>query len=265
MPTLPLRLPQDTANMSVKMTHLDSLEGTRPLMLPDPYAHTVFFANGGSITFGEGVVPRHPDSVPIEQAAEGPGSVIDDAPQEEDATTQEDQETSGGQDDRTPQTPSPTHALTPVPTPNRGLNWADEMEDLEQAPQAAPWSAALPHGPERVPQNDVEALNGGGTPEPTTTPASPPSPIQQILSPTLFVPRPAGQPLHPHMFQCPDELDQNIQYETYRYGSRGDIWVGLRSNLRTIIDSSLTEQEQRDRNRDACRLNFGSIRRNLHS
>jgi hypothetical protein len=217
--------------MSVKMTHLDSLEGTRPLMLPDPYAHTVFFANGGSITFGEGVVPRHPDSVPIEQAAEGPGSVIDDAPQEEDATTQEDQETSGGQDDRTPQTPSPTHALTPVPTPNRGLNWADEMEDLEQAPQAAPWSAALPHGPERVPQNDVEALNGGGTPE----------------------------------FQCPDELDQNIQYETYRYGSRGDIWVGLRSNLRTIIDSSLTEQEQRDRNRDACRLNFGSIRRNLHS
>jgi hypothetical protein len=251
--------------MSVKITHLDSLEGTRPLMLPDPYAHTVFFANGGSITFGEGVVPRHPDSVPIEQAAEGPGSVIDDAPQEEDATTQEDQETSGGQDDRTPQTPSPTHALTPVPTPNRGLNWADEMEGLEQAPQAAPWSAALPHGPERVPQNDVEALNGGGTPEPTTTPASPPSPIQQILSPTLFVPRPAGQPLHPHMFQCPDELDQNIQYETYRYGSRGDIWVGLRSNLRTIIDSSLTEQEQRDRNRDACRLNFGSIRRNLHS
>jgi hypothetical protein len=50
-------------------------------MLPNPYAHTVYWADGRMIVFGEGVILPHLDSVRDEQAAEEPededaGSVI---------------------------------------------------------------------------------------------------------------------------------------------------------------------------------------------
>jgi hypothetical protein len=176
---LPMRFPRDTADMSVQMPRRDSLEGTRPLMLPDPYAHTVFFANGGFITFAEGVVPPHLDSMLAEQAAEESGVEVSAAPQDADAGVavaghREDHATSDAPE-RVAQTPSPTHVLNQVRTFDRVLSWADEMEDQYFAPQVAPWSAALPHGLERVPQNHAETPNGDGTPEPSITP---PSPIQ---------------------------------------------------------------------------------------
>ncbi|KAI4934205.1 hypothetical protein J4E85_002061 [Alternaria conjuncta] len=55
------------------------------------------------------------------------------------------------------------------------------------------------------------------------------------------------------------ELDQEMEVETYVYGRRGAIPVDLKSNIRTVIDPALSEEEQIARNRECCRGMFGSF------
>lgn len=55
------------------------------------------------------------------------------------------------------------------------------------------------------------------------------------------------------------ELDQDLKVETYVYGRRGAIPVALKSNIRTVIDPALSEEEQMARNRKCCRGMFGSF------
>ncbi|KAI4669207.1 uncharacterized protein J4E79_001250 [Alternaria viburni] len=55
------------------------------------------------------------------------------------------------------------------------------------------------------------------------------------------------------------ELDREMEVETYVYGRRGAIPVDLKSNIRTVIDPALSEEEQIARNRECCRGMFGSF------
>ena len=55
------------------------------------------------------------------------------------------------------------------------------------------------------------------------------------------------------------ELDQEMEVETYVYGRRGAIPVELKSNIRTVIDPALSEDEQMAWNRECCRGMFGSF------
>jgi len=55
------------------------------------------------------------------------------------------------------------------------------------------------------------------------------------------------------------ELDKEMEVETYMYGRRGAIPVDLKSNIRTAIDPALSEEEQMARNRECCRGMFGSF------
>ena len=61
------------------------------------------------------------------------------------------------------------------------------------------------------------------------------------------------------MFYNFQELDQEMQVETYVYDRRGAIPVALKSNIRTVIDPVLSEEEQMVRNRECCRGMFGSF------
>jgi hypothetical protein len=185
--------------------------------------------------------------------------------------------------------PQPPPQTAPAPTFTARtciINWADEIEEeLEYALQAAPQA----HGPERVLSNDDVAGDVASDPttvldtipDPTPTQSLAPSvprpssalPVESSISTNpdeleepapapaaAAAPAQAPQPrLPPDMFQCEDELEQPISYETYSYGARGEVPTMLRSNLRTVIDTRLSEQEQMERHRRVTRLNFGSL------
>ena len=75
-----------------------------------------------------------------------------------------------------------------------------------------------------------------------------------------------GRPANPlperslqSMFYTFQELDQEMEVETYVYGRRGAIPVALKSNIRTVVDPALSEVEQIARNRECCRGMFGSF------
>ena len=61
------------------------------------------------------------------------------------------------------------------------------------------------------------------------------------------------------MFYNFQELDREMEVEAYVYGRRGAIPVDLKSNIRTVIDPALSEEEQMTRNRECCRGMFGSF------
>ncbi|KAI4690110.1 uncharacterized protein J4E84_004291 [Alternaria hordeiaustralica] len=61
------------------------------------------------------------------------------------------------------------------------------------------------------------------------------------------------------MFYNFRELDREAEVETYVYGRRGAIPVDLKSNIRTVIDPALSEEEQMAQNRECCRGMFGSF------
>ncbi|KAH6882650.1 hypothetical protein BKA58DRAFT_447268 [Alternaria rosae] len=55
------------------------------------------------------------------------------------------------------------------------------------------------------------------------------------------------------------ELDREMEVETYTYGRRGAIPVALESNIRIVIDPTLFAQDQTARNRECCRGMFGNF------
>ena len=61
------------------------------------------------------------------------------------------------------------------------------------------------------------------------------------------------------MFYNFQELDQEMEVETYVYSRRGAIPVALKSNICTVVDPALSEEEQMARNRECCRGIFGSF------
>ena len=57
----------------------------------------------------------------------------------------------------------------------------------------------------------------------------------------------------------PNEVDQEMNVETYAYGPRAAVPVALRSNIQTVIDPTLSEAEQMARNRERCNGMFGNF------
>jgi hypothetical protein len=318
------------------MRRRNLLEGSNPLMLPDPFVHTVFFPDGSFINFGEGVVPPHPNTVRdagraqtseavqaetgdtsqgdlagLTAAEEEPVEVSEAsvAPNEFYQSTSESIYNGRPSSDRVLQPPPLTNVYTPALTyhaRNRILNWAGEMEELDSTVQPTSRSNFLTHGR----QQGRFRSSATPTTAPTTRPAATGGPgpastsISHILKPKLFHPRPSSFPerssrfvnpdeckadapapkpvpapsiatpgpsmpaaqvrcplhpgLHPGLFLYPDQLNEDVEAGTYQYGSRGAVPVALKSNLCTVLVPRLAEQEQTERNRRACRLNFGS-------
>jgi hypothetical protein len=218
----PVRLPgapTDTSP-SVIMPRRNSLEGTRPYMFPAPYAHTTFFSDDSFLVFGEGEVPPPPSSVRYSDADGGETVRQEEPVHSTDAGPQQEPE-----------------SVTTASVGGEGMGQADEMDahDNSHSCSSSPTSPKVPVTPSAV----------------ASLESSPPVRNERTTR------RPA--PLRPEMFLNPDETDQEINVETYTYGSRGAIPVALRSNIQTVTDPSLSESEQTARNRERCKGMFGSF------
>jgi len=143
-------------------------------------------------------------------------------------------------------------------------NWRNSPPGAqERFRQLAKLSKARPYyGRSANPRSKPEPLPNGTRSSPHPWPAS----FGERRSMTAVTLPVHGRPANPlperslqSMFYTFQELDQEMEVETYVYGRRGAIPVALKSNIRTVVDPALSEVEQIARNRECCRGMFGSF------
>ncbi|KAI4709506.1 hypothetical protein J4E89_005522 [Alternaria sp. Ai002NY15] len=133
----------------------------------------------------------------------------------------------------------------------------EQFRELVKSNKARPY-----YGRSANPLSKPEPLPNGTRSSPHPWPAS----FGERRSMTAVTLPVRGRPANPlpesslqWTFYNFQELDREMEVETYVYGRRGAIPVDLKSNIRTVIDPALSEEEQMARNRECCRGMFGSF------
>ncbi|KAI4650748.1 hypothetical protein J4E93_003105 [Alternaria ventricosa] len=219
--------------------------------------------------------PASASSLPMEQN-QVDSVVQSDTPSSNNATTSPATATQKPSDSTSsPPNDSPSTATTPqqssldtktpvLRTIGSSENWRnsppgaqERFRELVKTSKARPYYGRSPN-----PRAKPEILPNGTRSSPHPWPASS-GERRSMTAVTLPV---RGRPANPlpesslrWTFYNFQELDREIEVETYLYGRRGDIPVALKSNIRTVIDPALSEEEQMARNRECCRGMFGSF------
>jgi len=204
------------------------------------------------------------DSVPLSQVPNG-----DRASSPATATQKPPNNTSSPPNDSSSTATTPQHSSLDTKRPalrtiGSSENWRNSPPGAqEQFRKLVKSNKARPYlGRSSCPQSKPEPLPNGTRSSPHPWPASF-GERRSMIAVTLPVHGRPANPLPESSLQWTfynfQELDREIEVETYVYGRRGAIPVALKSNIRTVIDPALSEEEQIARNRECCRGMFGSF------